>query len=138
MDIVTKTEKPIPNTIAYNRILQWVNDDIVYILEYDRIIKVNISEYEAETVYTGDTTCRYALRYPYMFVSDLKGSRIYNMEDGSVREYDDSIYDYCAAAISSDSGYKVLLVYNMSKINNAFYHEAVVLDLDDRKSCAYQ
>ncbi len=134
MDNETKTEKPIPNTAAYNKVLQWVNDDIVYILEYDRIIKVNISEYSAETVYTGDTSYRYALTYPYMFVSDLEGSRIYNLEDGSISEYDDSKYTRCAAAVSG-FGNMALLVYSMPYDNIGTYREAVVLDLETGKDC---
>ena len=118
MDNETKTEKPIPNTTAYNRVLQWVNDDVAYIKTAYEVLRIDTSKYTSQSIYSdnGNPLCDTVLSYPYMFVSDLKGSRIYNLEDGSIREYDDSRYSHCAAAVSG-FGNMALLVYGMPKEN---------------------
>jgi transposase len=136
MDNETKTEKPIPNTTAYNRVLQWVNDDVAYIKTAYEVLRIDTSKYTSQSIYSdnGNPLCDTVLSYPYMFVSDLKGSRIYNLEDGSIREYDDSRYSHCAAAVSG-FGNMALLVYGMPKENIGTYREAVVLDLATGKDC---
>lgn len=136
MDTVTKTEKPIPDTTAYTNVLQWVNDDIAYIWTPYQILRIDTSNYTSQSVYSdnGNPIGNSVLSYPYMFMTDLKGSRIYNLEDGSIKEYDDSEYSYCSAVVSGPE-YMALLVYSMPKENNIFYHEAVVLDLKTGKDC---
>lgn len=134
MDYVTNTEKPIPNTDSYNKVLQWVSDDVVYIRKPYEVIRVDISNYTAETVYSDNNNAigKVVLTYPYMFVSDINGSRIHNLEDGSIRIYDDSRYTSCANAVFGIE-YKALLVFYMHKENIDTYHEAVVLDLETGK-----
>jgi len=136
MDNETKTEKPIPNTTAYTKVLQWVNEDIAYIWTPYQILRIDTSNYTSQSVYSdnGNPIGNSVLSYPYMFMTDSKGSRIYNLEDGSIREYDDSEYSYCSAAVSGTE-YMALLVYSMPKENIIFYHEAVVLDLKTGKDC---
>lgn len=136
MDTVTRTEKPIPNTKGINKILRWVNDDIVYIRTPYEIIKIDTSNYTSQSVYSdnGNPIGQAVISYPYMFMTDSKGSRIYNLEDGSIREYDDSKYSRCALSFPG-SGNMVLLVYSMPKDNNPRYSEAVVLDLATGKDC---
>jgi hypothetical protein len=136
MDTVTKTEKPIPNTTAYNKVLQWVNDDIVYIRTAYEVLKTDISNYTSQSVYSDNDNPigKVVISYPYMFITDLEGSRIYNLEDGSIREYDDSKYSRCAAAVSG-SGHMALLVYSMPKDDIDTYREAVVLDLETGRDC---
>jgi hypothetical protein len=137
MDTVTKTEKPIPNTTAFTNVLQWVNDDIAYIWTPYQILRIDVSDCTSQSVYSdnGNPIGIAVLSFPYMFMTDLKGSRIYNLEDGSVREYDDSDYSHCAAAVSG-SGNLALLVYSTPKDNIDTYREAVVLDLETGKDCA--
>ncbi len=137
MDTVTKTEKPIPYTKGYTNVLQWVSDDIVYINTPYKVLCLDISNYTSQVIYGDDrnSISKVAISYPYMFTCDLKGSRIHNLEDGSIRGYDDSKYNYCSAAVSSGYEHKILLTYSLQRKDIPFYHEAVVLDLETGKDC---
>jgi hypothetical protein len=135
MDNVTKTEKPIPNTTGFIRVLQWVNDDIAYVINPYEVIRIDVKNYTVALVYTenGNTISRAVLSYPYMFITDRKnGTSITNLDDGSIRYYDDTRYSYCVSARNGIE-HKVLLVYSMPKENNDYYCEAVVLDLETGK-----
>jgi hypothetical protein len=136
MDNETKTEKPIPNTTAYTNVLQWVDEDIAYIYTPYQILRIDTSNYTSQSVYSdnGNPIGQAVISYPYMFMTDRKRPRIYNLEDGSIREYDASEYTYCSAA-ASGTEYMALLVFSMPKESNAFYQEAVVLDLATGKDC---
>lgn len=136
-DNVEGTEKPIPNTTGYSDVLQWIDDDVVYLCTPYEVVKIDVANYTRETVYSnnGEQIGDVILSYPYMFVYDLlNGARIIDLETRAVRVYDDSMFSYYSSGYAGIDNL-AFLVYTVIDENEVHNRIAVVLDLVTGRDC---
>ncbi|HHT95209.1 MAG TPA: hypothetical protein P5064_06255 [Clostridia bacterium] len=141
-DTVTGEEKPVPNTPAFTRVLQWRENRYAYLQSFGKIIEIDTVELTARTVFDNEEagSNSFNMIYPYVFNSVLDKDRnifseIINLNDGSKRKFEDSKYQRCDNITVVPNTNLLLLRYAYPQENNPIYHEAVILDLVTGKRC---
>jgi len=139
MDMITKEESMISLKGVYTpRVLQWYDDNTAYILGISSkdIVMIDIKTGTGSVVYEHGISglSQVGFSYPYLLIPKSGGSRIINLSDNTVSNYDDSEYPYFKT-VSPGIGYDTLLLYQKPNDNNGYYCEAIVLDMQTGKKC---
>lgn len=137
MDTITKEESMISLKGVYTtRVLQWYDDNTAYILGSNDIVMIDLKTGNSQVVYEHGIPglIHVGFSYPYLFIPKSGGSRIINLLDNTVTDFNDSEYPYFVAA-SPGKGYDTLLIYQKPNEGNGYYCEAMVLDMQTGKKC---